>query len=141
MQQPLSLWRRLHSRFWMCSPQVLLPSNLAILLTLALGFGRSQIAGARRGGACGPQKLRQVINTDTNRSNRPSVDVPHKLKVVIDQEPTEIIRLQPVIEVNLVKIRGHDFLPKIMGLTAQERNLQAGQNGNQRLRNTVRIAA
>jgi hypothetical protein len=61
----------------------------------------------------------RLENTDTNRSYRPSVEVPHKeLKVVIDQEPAKIIRLQPMVKMHLVKVGSNDFLSQLMRFTA-----------------------
>ena len=63
------------------------------------------------------------------------------LKIVVDEESPEIIRVEPVVQVNLIKIRGYQFLSQFMGLAAQERHLQSGQYGDQRLRYSVRTHA
>lgn len=41
---------------------------------------------------------------------------------------------------NLIEIRGHDFFTQFVCLGAWERDLQAGKDGNQRLRNSVWIS-
>jgi hypothetical protein len=62
-----------------------------------------------------------------------------QLKVVVGQEAPKIVCLKPMVEMHLVKIRGDDFLAQLMGFTAQERDLQPGQHGNQGLRDSIRI--
>jgi hypothetical protein len=49
------------------------------------------------------------------------------LNIVVDQEPSKIICLKPVVKMDLIEIRGDDFLSQLMSVTAQERNLQARQ--------------
>jgi hypothetical protein len=41
-----------------------------------------------------------------------------ELNVVVDQEATKIIRLQPVVKMHLVKIGSNDFLSQLMRLAA-----------------------
>ena len=87
---------------------------------------------------CHPQKphraLKRVQNASANFR-------PQELNVVVDQEATKIICLQPVVKMHLVKIGSNDFLSQVMRLAAWERDLQARQHGNQGLSDSVWIAA
>lgn len=45
------------------------------------------------------------------------------LKIGVDKEATVVVRFKPIIQMNLVQIRGDDFLAEFVGLRAQERCL------------------
>jgi hypothetical protein len=61
------------------------------------------------------------------------------LEIVVHQEVAVTIGFQPVVQVNLVEIGSHQFFSQLMGFATQERHLQPGQHGNQRLGNSIRI--
>ena len=61
------------------------------------------------------------------------------LKVIVGQKPAIVIAFQPVVEMDLVEIRGDQFFSQLMRFTADERYLQPSQHSNQRLHNAVWI--
>ncbi len=54
-------------------------------------------------------------------------------EVVIREESAEVVSFQPIIEVNLVEVRGYHLFAQFVALRAQERNLQTGEDSDQRL--------
>lgn len=52
-----------------------------------------------------------------------------------------VVGFEPMIKVDLIKVGGNHLFPQLMGLAAQERNTESGQYGNQRLSDSIRIAA
>jgi hypothetical protein len=63
------------------------------------------------------------------------------LKIVIDKKAAVVVGLQPVVQMNLVQIRGDDFLAKFVGFRAQKRNVQSGEDSDQGLQNAVGVGA
>ena len=62
-------------------------------------------------------------------------------EVVIRQESAVVVSFQPMIEVNLVEVRGYHLFAQFVALRAQERNLQTGEDSDQRLCQAIRAAA
>ena len=62
-------------------------------------------------------------------------------QVVVSQEASKIVHFQPVIEVNLVEVGGHDLLGQCVGLGAKKRYSRAGQDSNQCLQDAIGINA
>ena len=50
-----------------------------------------------------------------------------------------VVRFQPMIEVNLIQIRGDQFLAQFVCLAAYEGHVKSGQRGNQELGDLVWI--
>lgn len=50
-----------------------------------------------------------------------------------------IVGFQPVVEMNLVKIRRYEFLSQFVRFRAQERYLESGKHCDQGLGDTVRV--
>src|SRR5215510_7565086 len=62
-------------------------------------------------------------------------------EIVIDQEAAVVVRFEPMIKVDLIKVGSNHLFRHLVGLTAQEWNPESGQHSNQRLRDSIRIAA
>lgn len=56
--------------------------------------------------------------------------VPFSLKIVVYEKAAVVVDFEPVIEMDLIKMRGHHLLAQFVGFSTQEGNLQPGQHGN-----------
>jgi hypothetical protein len=71
---------------------------------------------------------------------RPLTEFSHSLlKIVVDKKAAIVVGFKPVVQVNLVQIRGDDFLAEFVGFRAQERNVQSGEDSDQGLHNAVGV--
>ena len=60
-------------------------------------------------------------------------------EIIVGEEPAVAVDFQPVVQMDLVKIRGNELLAQLMGFRTQEGHLQSGQDRYQRLRNLVGV--
>ena len=59
------------------------------------------------------------------------------LQIVIGEPAVVVVRFQPVVEVNLIKVGGDDFFAEFVSFHAQERHAKAREHGDQRLRDLI----
>ena len=61
------------------------------------------------------------------------------LKIVVYKKAAIVVGFKPVVQMNLVQIRGDDFLAEFVGFRAQESNVQSGEDSDQGLQNAVGV--
>lgn len=61
------------------------------------------------------------------------------LQIIVGEAAAVAVGFEPVIEVDLIEVGGDDFLAQFMGFDAEERDAQACERGDQRLRDLVWI--
>src|SRR5271169_5982747 len=77
-------------------------------------------------------QLRNLTDTGDKPSAQP-------LYVIVCEKPAVIVRLQPVVEMNLIQVRTHKFFPQPVRLAANEWHLQSSKHGNQKLGRPIGI--
>ena len=82
-----------------------------------------------------------VIRKNSIRASNPTQSSPnlHFYRSSSVRKRPWSLRLEPMVEMNLIKIRAHEFFPQLVRLAAHERFPQSGQVGDQELSDPVGI--